>query len=213
MKWIYSLVFLFLTNASSAQTTGEKELVASFNQLFAVPFPELQLEDTSGQLFNTASLKGKTIYVDFWFTACPPCLKQLPHAKALKQYFKNDTSIIFLNICIENIDRKDAWKQLISDKDIDGINLFYARNRPQKVNLLRQYMVTDFPKYMLVNKEHRIIGHNAPAPSETYWVHWAIEKAKENIPLAAAYLQTYTPAYSAYTRQLQQTINPVEPSD
>jgi thiol-disulfide isomerase/thioredoxin len=184
MKWLVSFFFSMILNIAFTQPAKDRASVAAYNELFGVTFPELLLQDTSGNLFNTASLQGKTIYVDFWFTTCPPCLKQLSHAKALKQHFEKDTSVVFLNICIENIERKDAWKQMIADKQIDGINLFYARNRPQKVNLLRQYRVNDFPTYMLVSSDHKIIGHNAPAPSEKYWVHWAIDKAKQNISLA-----------------------------
>lgn len=142
------------------------------------PFVMPELEDTGGFLFNTSLLAEKTVYVDFWFTACSPCVKEIPYAKTLEAYFSADTNIVFLSICIENVDRKTAWKQMIKEKEIGGIQLFYARNRPQKINLLRAYKVT-FPTYLLINREMKVISYNAPRPSEEKWVRWAIEQAEK----------------------------------
>ncbi len=79
-----------------------------------------------------------------------------------------------------------------------GIHLFYARNRPQKVNLLRTYKVYDFPMYMLVNADHQIIGYDAPPPSQLPWVYWAIQQASKQVTLAQAYKAMSTPAYKNY---------------
>ena len=147
------------------------------------------MEDTSGALVKTSSLLGKTVYVDFWFTTCPPCIKEIPYSKALQEYFALDTNIVFLSICIENIERKTAWKQMIKDKALPGLHLFYARNRPQKINLLRKYKIA-FPTYLLVNKDFKVIGYDAPRPSQEAWVKQAIEQAANNISLAEAFEQS-----------------------
>jgi len=161
-------------------------VASTFDNLNNKPFASLELEDTSGNTFNTSSLLGKTIYVDFWFTTCPPCVKEIPYSTTLQKFFANDTNVVFLNICIENIDQKPAWKQMIKTKEMHGIHLFYARNRPQKINLLREYKIT-FPTYLLVNKEMKITGYDAPRPSQQDWVHWAIIQAKEGQYLSASF--------------------------
>jgi thiol-disulfide isomerase/thioredoxin len=87
--------------------------VVIFDRLNNKPFAALEMEDTSGVPFNTASLIGKTIYVDFWFTACAPCIREIPHSIALQKYFSKDTNIVFLNICIDNNERKAVWKEMV----------------------------------------------------------------------------------------------------
>lgn len=139
-------------------------------------FEELQLEDSSGNFFNTSALIGKLVYVDFWFTTCSPCLKEIPWSDALQQFYAKDTNIVFLNICIEGLERKTAWKKMVSEKKMKGIQLFYTRNRPQKVNLLRQYDIR-FPTYILVDKSMKVISYDMPRPSETGWVYWLIRQA------------------------------------
>ena len=179
---------LIFTNAiSQTKPSGYDPYVAdAFDLLNNKPFTQLQLEDTAGHIFNTALLTGKTIYVDFWFTSCPPCIKEIPYSIALQQFFATDTNIVFLNICIDNIEQKGAWKQMVRDKEMRGIHLFYVRNRPQKINLLREYEVT-FPTYLLVNKQMKVIGYEAPRPSEEGWVHWAIAQAANDEILSASY--------------------------
>ncbi len=150
-------------------------------QLFT-RFQDLELEDCKGNIINTSTFLGKTIYVDFWFTACAPCIKEIPHSKALQHFFKKDTNIVFMTICIENIDRKPIWREMVLQQEMKGINLFYARNRPQNVNLMRAYNIT-FPTYILVNSKMKVIGDNAPRPSEKGWVHWAIYRAAQGVSL------------------------------
>ncbi|GEO08527.1 TlpA family protein disulfide reductase [Segetibacter aerophilus] len=185
------VVILILTIVSSScfcqkQHRRYDSLIAVYSYLYNQPFPELELEDTSGALIKISSFTGKTVYVDFWFTTCPPCLHEVPYSKALQEYFKKDTNIVFVSICIEEINRKPDWKKMIQEQEMQGVHLFYARNRPQKINLLRRYEIA-FPTYLLLNKEMRVIGYNAPRPSEKGWVHYAIEQATKNISLVEAF--------------------------
>ena len=202
-KLLWTLAVLLGPYGCIGQKTGLYDSLLAHYDLFSnEPFSNLELEDTSGFLFNTSNLSGKTVYVDFWFTTCPPCIREVPYYKQLQEYFAADTNIAFLSICIENIERKDAWKQLIKDQHIPGIQLFYARNRPQKINLLRQYQIT-FPTYLILNTAMKVIGYDAPRPSEKGWVEWAIVNAKKGRPLSDSYQQLVRRSgeYSAFIKQ------------
>src|SRR5687767_11414792 len=112
-KSVVVVLLLFKGLAVLSQYSNDRYLLYQFDKLYNTPFPELVLEDENGNLINTASLKGKTLYVDFWFTQCPPCLKQMPYSDSLKRFFASDTNIVFVNVSIENIERKEAWKQMV----------------------------------------------------------------------------------------------------
>jgi thiol-disulfide isomerase/thioredoxin len=216
MKFVIGLILMFVAGITSASSQSSQAynpvLARSFDRFFNNTFPVLELETEDSTRINTASLAGKTIYVDCWFTTCPPCIKEIPYSFALQQYFAADTNIVFLNICIENIERKQAWKEIIKAKRLTGVNVFYARNSPQKVNLLRQLGIDDFPTYLLVNKG-KIVGHNAPAPSEKGFVQWAIYQARNNIKLSDAYTslaKRTTPAVN-YLNENRQAIEALTP--
>lgn len=181
-------------------------IIRHYDYLNQDPFPDLQLEDTSGNLVSTSSLLGKTVYVDFWFTTCPPCIKEIPFLKSLQQYFAADTNVVFLSVCIENKENKAAWKEMVKTKFLPGLHLFYARNRPQKINLLRKYDI-GFPTYLLLNNELKLVGYDAPRPSESGWVHWSILRAKEGKQLSTSFAEVYSNAdsYKYFIRQFTQT--------
>lgn len=206
-----SIVIIILL--STCKSFSQKQylydsVMAYYDMLNNESFAQLQLEDTSGNLFNTATLSGKTIYVDFWFTACPPCIKEIPFSKELQQYFSKDTNVVFLSICIENLERKLAWKQMIKEKGMMGTHLFYARNHPQKINLLRKYHVI-FPTYLLVNKNMKVIGYDAPRPSEKSFVTWAILKAEEGQNLSESYKQVlmHSKEYKKYLETFADSVS------
>lgn len=164
MKFTFFIIALILyTCHGLAQTNFE--------------FEEIVLPATDSTMFNTTSLKGKTIYIDFWFTTCKPCLYEIEYYKALQNFFSADTGIAFVSICIENNDRQNAWRKIIADNQLQGIHLFYARNRPQKVNLLRKYNIS-FPTYLIVDKNMIVLSHDAPRPSEKLRIMWALFNAK-----------------------------------
>jgi hypothetical protein len=150
--------------------------------------------------------------VDCWFTQCAPCLKEIPYSKALQSFFEKDTNVVFLNICIENIERKDAWKSMVKEHKMKGINLFYARNRPQKINIPRQLKITDYPIYFIINKEGKIVGYDAPAPHEIAFTSWAINRAKQDVPLSTAYLQIMqrSPLFTEYMNNYRSQLDSLQ---
>ena len=179
-------IAMLCKSLTNAQQLNSLATAARYDRFIATAFPAMELETVDSSIFNITALSHKTVYVDFWFTACPPCIKEIPYAKQLQEYFSRDTNVVFLNICIDNADRKQVWKTMVKEKGIQGINVFYARNRPQQINLLRQYNIVDYPTYIILNN-CKVLGYDAPAPSEKGWVHWAIFQATKNVPLSASY--------------------------
>src|SRR4051794_39276034 len=39
----------------------------------------IAFRDSSGNVLNTNSLKGKVIFVNLWATWCPPCIAEMPN--------------------------------------------------------------------------------------------------------------------------------------
>lgn len=72
-------------------TTDEKNRVPGSVDLSAIKF-----KDTSGKITDLASLKGKTVFVNFWATWCPPCLAEMPSINKLYEQFKQDKDVVFI---------------------------------------------------------------------------------------------------------------------
>ena len=54
--------------------------------------------DHQGQIRNTASFRGKVVFINFWATWCPPCRAEFPSIEALYAKYKNNPDFVFLTI-------------------------------------------------------------------------------------------------------------------
>jgi thiol-disulfide isomerase/thioredoxin len=49
--------------------------------------PLLEFKDLEGREWNNDSIRGKKNIFNFWFTTCPPCLKEIPLLNQLKDQY------------------------------------------------------------------------------------------------------------------------------
>jgi thiol-disulfide isomerase/thioredoxin len=75
---------------------------------------DFEVKTLEGESLQIASLKGKTIFINFWATWCPPCIAEMPAIESLWQENKND-NIVFLLISTD--DEMQKIKSFIDRKD------------------------------------------------------------------------------------------------
>lgn len=63
--------------------------------------------------YNLEDLKGKVIVLNFWFTNCSPCIKEMPFLNKIVSKYKND-NVVFLSFA--NDDTNSLMKFLKSKK-------------------------------------------------------------------------------------------------
>ncbi|WP_183559248.1 TlpA family protein disulfide reductase [Mucilaginibacter sp. SP1R1] len=62
----------------------------------------ISFRDTKGTIINTADLKGKVIFINFWATWCPPCIAEMPSVNQLYTKFKNNPNVAFITVDVDN---------------------------------------------------------------------------------------------------------------
>lgn len=75
--------------------------VSVSNRVGLSPAPQLILTDLSGKTFNTASLDGKIVVVNFWAAWCTPCADEVPKFVALQQKYQ-DQGVQVVGISIDD---------------------------------------------------------------------------------------------------------------
>lgn len=104
--------------------------------------------------------RGKVIYIDILATWCGPCLMELPFSAKLKEEF-NGKDVAFVYFCVKSKKRK--WESLISDLKIKGDP--YLLSDSQYNILSDKFQITSIPRYILVNKEGKVVDQNVARPS------------------------------------------------
>lgn len=121
-------------------------------------------EAQDGKLVSLEDLKGQNVYIDFWATWCAPCKKEFPHLKKLKEKYEG-SNIVFVGISLDKESKKEAWRKMVEEEGLSGIQLF-ADNSFDSA-FAEAFQVSAIPRFILIDKKGKIVSANAPRPSKT----------------------------------------------
>ncbi|WP_073313247.1 TlpA family protein disulfide reductase [Aquimarina spongiae] len=152
------------------KTTPNQEHQKEFERQYKIyktlvkgkPSPSFEYENFKGGSTALGDLKGKYVYMDIWATWCGPCKKEIPFLKKLEENYHNK-NIEFVSISIDRKKDYDAWKQMVEDKELGGIQLI--ADKDWKSDFVMNYGIKGIPRFILVDPEGKIVSANAPRPS------------------------------------------------
>ena len=170
MKNIIITIFFSLISVISMSQIQSVEKSQKQRELFEKYKNELQillnepvvnfsLKDTSENIVQLEEFRKKLLILDFWFTSCAPCISDIPYLKKLQSHYKDSLNIVFISICIDNVERKQIWKKLIRKHELGGIQVFIPKNEINSED--NQFYIDNiktFPTCLLVAKSGKILG-------------------------------------------------------
>ena len=99
MLSIFCLLTIIVTsNAQTEKSAVPPTLSAPINssaEKKSVVAPAFNLTSLDGKIFELASLRGKVVVLNFWFTGCVPCVAEMPKLNELVEKFK-DSDVVFI---------------------------------------------------------------------------------------------------------------------
>lgn len=119
--------------------------------------------DTNDKPVSFSDFKGKYIYLDLWATWCGPCNAEIPHLKKIEEEY-HDKNIVFMSISMDKMKDLQKWKNLVEKQQLKGVQLISDKDFESEI--AKNYKVTGIPRFMLFDKEGKIVSDNAPRPSE-----------------------------------------------
>ncbi len=114
------------------------------------------LTDVAGKTHRLSDFKGKYVYIDLWASWCGPCNMEIPYLQELERTLDNDM-VEFVAISIDEDVR--AWKATLTRNKMTG-HQFIA---PSELPILLK--LRSIPRYMILDKEGKVLYSNAPRPS------------------------------------------------
>jgi thiol-disulfide isomerase/thioredoxin len=127
------------------------------------PSPVFAYSDVNGNEVTMESFKGKFVYVDVWATWCGPCIREIPHLKALEEEYR-DNNIVFVGVSIDVMDNKQKWLDFVADRELVGIQVMSDNDWSSA--WVKEYAVYSIPRFLLIDPKGNIVDAMAPRPSE-----------------------------------------------
>ncbi|MBQ7279635.1 MAG: TlpA family protein disulfide reductase [Bacteroidales bacterium] len=126
------------------------------------PAKDFDMYDASGKRVMLSDLKGKVIYIDVWATWCRPCLNEIPHLENVYQHYRNNKDIMIVSVSID--DNRASWLEKITIDRAPWPQ--YIINDPQNSALVQNYQINSIPRFLLIDKDGKLLSFNAPRPSD-----------------------------------------------
>lgn len=120
----------------------EAKLYAFKKSLINKPLKSFRFTDLDNTKWNSDELKGKIVVMNFWFTACKPCIQEMPHLNKLVS--ENSEAVIFLAPAPENEMQIRRFLKKYS---------FGYRIIPSSLSYITELNIENFPTHLVVDKE------------------------------------------------------------
>jgi thiol-disulfide isomerase/thioredoxin len=113
--------------------------------------------DNNNHQIGLSQFKGKVIYIDIWATWCGPCLQEMPFLDTLRNRYKEDSSLVFISLSID--ENRELWKSALLKRNLTGYQFITNRAR------LKEYNVISVPRVIIIDKDFTVAAMNGPSPS------------------------------------------------
>jgi thiol-disulfide isomerase/thioredoxin len=112
--------------------------------------------------FKEITSKNKITYVDFWASWCAPCRAEMPDSKKLREeYISKGVNFVYISTDENAADWDKANKKI-------GLpnNMSFLLPNSSESPLKKRFKINAIPRYMLIDKNGKVINDDAPRPSD-----------------------------------------------
>ncbi len=147
------LVIQGCTPSSQSITSDGPEATAAVN--VGESAPSFTLVDLEGNQVSLSDFRGKTVFVNFWATWCPPCRAEMPEIEAVYQEYK-DKGVVVIGVDI--LEPEDVVRQYVQQ---GGYSWTFVLDTSGE--MAGNYKVTAIPTSFFIDREGIIQAVNIGA--------------------------------------------------
>ena len=112
--------------------------------------PDVAVEAISGATIRTGSFVGRPLVINFWYSACPPCKRELPDLAAVSDELADQVRFVGIN----PVDDADATTAFATEHGVTYDNFLDPTG-----TLLAALGINVFPTTLFVRPDGTIAGH------------------------------------------------------
>lgn len=124
-----------------------------------LPAIDFELKDQYGNVHRLEDYKGKTIFLNFWATWCPPCKAEMPDIQKLyeKSPTEGDDAVIVLGVAAPNWGQEGSEEEIIAFLEEQGYT--YPVLMDTEAELFTAYGIMSFPTTFMIDRDGNVFGY------------------------------------------------------
>lgn len=151
------------TSGGGTTASAEEESTSDPNVLPAIDFT---LTDQYGNTHTLSDYKGKTVFLNFWATWCPPCRREMPDIQKLyEEYQENgDDSVVILGVAAPDFGQEKSEEEIRKFLEDNGYT--YPVVMDTTAEMFMSYGVFSYPTTFMINTDGDVFGYISGQLSE-----------------------------------------------
>ena len=123
-----------------------------------VPAPDFTLTDQYGNTHTLSDYKGKTVFLNFWATWCPPCRAEMPEIQEIyEEYGENGSDVVILGIAGPNLGQEGSAEDIADFLKDNGYTYPVVMDEGGLNAYL--YGISAYPTTFMIDKNGNIYGY------------------------------------------------------
>ena len=125
----------------------------------SLPALDFTLTDQYGNTHSLSDYEGKTIFLNFWATWCPPCKAELPDIQKLYESWSGgeDEELIVLGVAAPLMGREKSEEEIITFLEENGYT--YPVLMDTDWELFQGYGIYSFPTTFMIDRDGNVFGY------------------------------------------------------
>ena len=140
-----------------SQTQGESENTPEESE--KMPALGFELKDQYGNVHTLEDYKGKTIFLNFWATWCPPCKEEMPDIQKIHETYDKEgkEALIVLGVAAPNYGREGSKEDIKAFLESNGYT--YPVLMDEEGALLEAYQIYSYPTTFMIDRDGNVFGY------------------------------------------------------
>ena len=149
--------------AAAAESAAAEESSEADAGQDVIPAMDFTLTDQYGETHTFSDYKGKTVFLNFWATWCPPCKSEMPDIQALyEKYGENEGDLIVLGVANPKTDEmpnnQDGTVEEVTDY-LEENGLTFPVVMDTTGELFYWYGISAFPTTFMIDANGNVYGY------------------------------------------------------
>ena len=147
------------TGGSESTTAEEVSGETAADARPVIPAVDFELEDQYGNIHRLEDYRGKTIFLNFWATWCPPCKAEMPDIQKLyeKSATEGEDAVIVLGVAAPNMGQEGSEEEIAAFMEEKGYT--YPVLMDTEGELFNSYGIMSFPTTFMIDRDGNVFGY------------------------------------------------------